>query len=295
MKSASILVGIAVFLFAGHGYTREAIEIERINPGNINYELSISYTNLESERTDILEEVVSIGNSFIVVPRFLGNSIISLDTLVYSPSITYGITDKLNLFGGFSYLSNYRQSTGGDLGKQEDTDAYLDNFHIGIGGSLYKSSIQDMGVDTALAIGLAQASKLNETDIKFDIAKSYDIGFIVYRILDPLVLSLQFKYKINIEREMENVLYDPPDLLSISPAIKFSVNHMTTLVGGFSWTRIGESTVNGTPTNEITRTKMDINFGIESAINNHLRLTAHIGSNISGQGGANFTVGLSYQ
>ena len=120
------------------------------------------------------------------------------------------------------------------------------------------------------------------------------IGGTVYTINDPIVLSLTGSYQYNAKRSIltQNKTVDIGDALSINGSIGFAVNPDITLNTGVGWQLRQADKINGTNLG-IKHTQTNLNLGLAYALSQRSNITANVRTNISGNGGSTFSVGLT--
>lgn len=269
-----------------------------LKKNQFSYGIQIDYVNIESNNVTAIERMINIGDRTIFLP-VIGSD--NVDAFTINPSISYGLNENTLASLNLSYISNQRRTI---IPHSEYNNNYLNDINLGLSRNLCadlnylanneKNLCENFGLRGSFSISIMQAKNLNGKT-NFDLGKNYNMGLSAYTKVDPLVLAFDINYGLTLERTLENVEYDPPNSLSISPSVMFSVNERISLVSGFSWQRTGTSKINGiSKTNEISRTSTGLNMGLNWRLTKALIFSTNVGTNISGNDQANIGMSFTY-
>lgn len=119
------------------------------------------------------------------------------------------------------------------------------------------------------------------------------IGGTLYTVNDPIVLSLTGSYQYNAKRDIltQNKIVDIGDVLSVNGTVGFAVNPDITLNTGVGWQLRQADKINGINLG-IKQTQTNLSLGLAYALSQRSNITANVRTNISGDGGSTFSVGL---
>lgn len=120
------------------------------------------------------------------------------------------------------------------------------------------------------------------------------VGGTVYTVNDPVVLSLTGSYQYNSKRDVlnQNQAVDIGDVFSVNGTVGFAVNPDITLNAGVGWQYRQADKANGSSLG-INQTQTNLNLGMAYALSARNNLTANIRTNLSGDEGSVFSLGLT--
>ena len=151
--------------------------------------------------------------------------------------------------------------------------------------------------DTPALLGFAELSfientAIDGTDLIF--GKTWQVGFTIYRIIDPVVLSLTTGYRYARSRDVNDQTLNPGDLLFINPSVGFAVNNEVTLTGGLVLKFRGRDQIEGNNLG-LRTSQTDLEFGLGFAPSDSITLNFNVLANISGNTGAQTGFNLLYK
>lgn len=225
-------------------------------------ELGINYANAEQRGLSTGQPImVQVGPAqFVAVPTQFGASRINSDTLVISPGLRYGMSEKTELYGRMSWLSDSAriQNVNGVVSQSSNR---FDSLWLGINRQLIEE-----GKSPAL-LGFIEAAAVEKTRLPgLNIGRNFSgrswlIGGTTYRAIDPIVLSFTAAYRINIARTIDAQRYAPGNYLLLNPAMSFAVNSDITLSAGVQWRNMQADVLNA-QAQGLSRTSTDFNLGL---------------------------------
>lgn len=224
--------------------------------GKFKLESSLSYINSKSQNLSTGDPIiVPISNTgFVAIPSSFGESEQENDNFIGTLGIHYGLSNKADLYIRGSYLGSYRQ--------QKELNTYTNTFEnkpidswLGVNYEFLKddSSIGVLGyIETAL-----YEKNLNKSSY----LHSLQIGSIVYKSIDPVVLVLNTTYRYSHKRKSKDGTYKPGNVLLLHPNVGFAVNEWITLSLGFELLHQRASRFDGSK-NGLHRSFLQPTFGL---------------------------------
>jgi hypothetical protein len=199
------------------------------------------------------------------------------DVVITTLGIYYGFRPKLETYVKASYKnSNLRNSSSiYNKSSADFKDAWL--------GFSYQFSKDN---DTPGMFGFIQGAILEKRDNRTSSAKSWILGFMTYRALDPIVLKLSTTYMIRKKDELNHKL---GNYLSFSPSVSFAVNDFITLTTGFSWVNYSANRINNIA-QSIRTTSTNLDLGLSYVQSQDMIVNITLNTNISGQSRANLGI-----
>jgi long-subunit fatty acid transport protein len=291
------LVSISLSVY-GEESSFSSISIENLKKDQISYGLVMNYTNIETNATKLIDTPIVVDGRVIFVP-VIGSA--NIDALTVSPSISYGLSKDTSITGTIDYVKNNRRTLNP---KQDETDSYVNSAFFSIERNLC-SDLEQINNELCnngfhlmgnVGISIAQARNLDgKNNVKFDFGKNFNLGLSLQKKIDPLILGLAINYGLTSERKINDVNYNPPDIISISPSVVFLVNERISLNSSFGWIRKDISKINGSESdNEIVKTQTNLRFGLDWKLTKNLNFETGVSSKISGNSQAQITLGFRY-
>lgn len=295
-KRLLFMVQILFVLIPSVSYSSDDVEVIRekiLGKNKVGYGLNFTYRTLSSTNQNFIEDILKVGDDFVPVIRLTGPGETNIDSYIITPSIYYGLSNRLSLYGQLSHVSTNRRSTDGS-NSYDERDSYISGINTGLRLKLLNGN--GFGISGNIGTALAVFDSLSTEKLVFDPGKNISIGFTTYKIVDSMImLNMSLGYSYTMERKVYDLDYNPPDTLHISPSIAFSVSPRITLNGGFTWQRDNVTKINGAVvTRDMVRTSMNADFGMNYVISDKLGLGVNLSSDMSGDGGAALSVSLSY-
>lgn len=234
--------------------------------------------------------VVDLGNGrTITLPNPSTEGVSNTDSLIGTLGLNYGVTDKWEI--GVKANALYRQTRQNISDRNhQNSNAYLQDISV---STQYQTTENHKKFPDSLVF--SELSLYDKTDgLNSKSFSSALIGGTVYTINDPIVLSLTGSYQYNTKRNIltQNKTVDIGDVLSVNGSVGFAVNPDITLNTGISWQLRQADKVNGEKLG-IRQTQTNLNLGLAYALSQRSNITANIRTNISGEGGSTFSVGLT--
>lgn len=211
------------------------------------------------------------------------------DSLIGTLGLNYGVTDKWEI--GAKANALYRQTRQNTSGKNhQNSDTHLQDISF---ITQYQTTENHKTFPNGLIF--SEISLYDKTDgLDLKSFSSVLIGGTLYTVNDPIVLSLTGSYQYNAKRNVltQNKIVDIGDVLSVNGTVGFAVNPDITLNTGVGWQLRQADKINGINLG-IKQTQTNLNLGLAYALSQRSNITANIRTNISGDGGSTFSVGLT--
>lgn len=252
---------------------------------------NISYFN-QSQRnlTEQGYSFIDLGNGrTLSLPNPPTEGTSNTDSLIGTLGLNYGATDKWEL--GVKANALYRQTrfSASDVNNQQ-TDRYLQDVSV---TTQYQTTENHKTLPDSLVF--SEISVYDKTDgLDSKSLSSVLVGGTVYTINDPIVLSLTSSYQYSAKRDIldRNKIVDIGDVLSVNGSIGFAVNPDITLNTGVGWQLRQADKIDGKEVGG-KQTQTNLSLGMAYAVSERNNLTANLRTNVSGQDGSTFSVGLT--
>ncbi|MDO9394834.1 MAG: transporter [Methylotenera sp.] len=258
-------------------------------------ELGLSYSNANQQKVSTGQPIfVQVGPvQYIALPTRIGESRVNSDTLVLTPGLRYGLSGKTELYGRSSWIADSTRIQ--DInGQQSQSDNRFESLWLGVNHKFISE-----GKSPALLVFLEMAAIENfklsaSSDTHMVSAHSWLVGATTYRVIDPMVLSLTAAYRANLARDIDDTDYKPGNYLLLNPSASFAVNNEITLSGGFQWTNMQPTIINGVE--QGTRsTNTNMNLGLAWLWDERSTLNFSGRANISGNNSAGLGLTWTYK
>lgn len=226
--------------------------------------------------------------SFVSVPVTLGTTDRQSETMLLNLGLRYGVSERAELYSRATFRYESSRFT-------DTTTALTDNNSDGGFQSLVFGMNYRLSDDakTPGIVGFADITVLEDTsadESDYQSAKSGTVGFTMYRVLDPVVLSLTAGYRANFDRAVGSDDIDPGDTFFLNPSVGFAVNNELTLTGGLGLNITGVDQINGVDEGT-RRTQADLQFGAAYAWDKNTILRSDIRAEVLGEN--TVTLGLN--
>ncbi len=257
----------------------------------IRFEYGLSYANSDRNRVDTLFDLVQTGSgSFILLPVDVSNQRQNSDVLALTFGTRYGINAETELYGRLTATADDVR-TQNATGSNSSSSQQWNELVFGLN---HQFSIDN---DTPALLGFVEVSAVENTAMdstNFVYGKTGQIGFTIYRSIDPVVLSLTSGYLYAAGRDVKGQKVDPGDLLFVNPSLSFAISNEVTVVGGVQFKFRGKDEVAGS-SGGIRTSQTDLNFGVGYAASENLTLNFNIRADISSDSGAQASVNFLYK
>jgi hypothetical protein len=274
----------SIFLLNFSVYADVPLTIEELLTAYQRWRIDTAFNYSVGTHKNILSEngFIQIGdNAFpVVVPV---TEKITQQRLQATLGLRYGITSKteLSVKGSAFRIWTRTEKEGTSTEKRE---FQFSDMRIGINQRLKKEG-KYPAVLTFIETALIQkfgfpsdSTTLNYQDVHF---KSWLIGFLFYQTIDPIVLSLNTGYRLELDRTHHDSEVSPGNTFFIQPAINFAVNSDLTLIWGLQWQQRADSKVNGV-SQGAQESQMAFQFGAGYAFRQNIIFNLLSDMNISG-------------
>ncbi|MBT3581278.1 hypothetical protein HOC37_04040 [bacterium] len=259
-------------------------------------ETSVNYlTTVQDNVTSITSLIQLADNLFLpiqipIIERTNTNIILG------SLGIKYGVSAATELSFRGSALKTWNASSQATDNVIEEEDRYNDAW-LGITHRIFKednipSLFTFLEFCPIEKYGFAVDS---ETKYAFIYGKSWNAGAMLYKTIDPIVLSLSLGYQLNLARKKFGTTVNPGEVIYINPSINFAINNELTLFWGVNWTNQQASKINHEISN-IEESTLKYEFGLGYQISE--KMVLHISSDTtinSDDTEASFIIKSSYK
>lgn len=292
-----VLRHIPVFLIGAMVYQPALADlpltVEELTADKNKFKLSSNLSYFNQAQRNLTEQgysVVDLGNGrTITLPNPSTEGVSNTDSFIGTLGLNYGVTDKWEIGAKANALYRQtRQNTSGE--NHQNSDTHLQDISF---TTQYQTTENHKTFPNGLIF--SEISLYDKTD-GLD-SKSFSsalIGGTLYTVNDPIVLSLTGSYQYNAKRDVltQNKIVDIGDVLSVNGTVGFAVNPDITLNTGVGWQLRQADKINGINLG-ITQTQTNLNLGLAYALSQRSNITANVRTNISGDGGSTFSVGLT--
>lgn len=252
---------------------------------NINY-----FNQSQRNLTEQGYSLVDLGNGrTLTLPNPPTEGVNNTDSLIGTLGLNYGITDKWDI--GIKTNALYRQTRQNiSDDTHQDTDKYLQDISF---TTQYQTTENHQKLPDSLVF--SEISVYDKTDgLDSKSLSSVLVGGTVYTVNDPIVLSLTGSYQYNTNRDIldQNQKVNIGDIFSLNGSVGFAVNPDITLNTGVGWQSREADKINGKDLG-VRQTQTNLSLGLAYALSQRSNLTANVRTNISGDNGSTFSVGLT--
>jgi len=230
------------------------------------------------------------------------------DTLSMSLGTRYGLTDSTEIYGkvrGVAYQARSAVKHGGD--RDSMNGARWTRLSIGINHQFSPDN------EPPALLGYLQTNVLeNPSPTKNNRAvssKTWVVGMVTYRRIDPVVLSLSSGFQYNPGRDTGDPTVDaqdnedegteaptavtPGNIIFVSPKLNLALNAETSVSWGVRWShkvgkRVGGETIG------MNATQTSLLLGAAYAVSKRATMHFDVSADISGRGGGNAGALLRY-
>lgn len=213
------------------------------------------------------------------------------DSLFANIGLKYGLTDKLDIGVSVSgYHSNQRSSTLGSVQNSKDTGFQ----GVNLSSQYQLTSQHEKFPDSLVFVDVSAYDK--GSVLEPDYLSAITLGGSIYKVNDPIALSLNASYQYNHERDIKNTTatIDIGDVISLSGSVGFAVNPDITLTSGVSWqSRQPNRIVELDREMGGRHTQTSLNFGMAYAVSERSNFIANVATDISGASGSILSFGLT--
>lgn len=261
--------------------------------GKWRYSLNTIYANSEATGVTIGDDIlVQTGpGTFVSIPSDVSSDRVNSDVLVIVPSVRYGLSEKLDISwrASFSY-SNIRTENNSGEQSSQTFSRFADSW-LGLDYRLVDDRKQ---LNWTIFGDVAVAENTKTTGNEPVYGRAFVLGLSLYRVYDPIVISMVTAYQLNLSRMDGTNNIDPGDIFTISPSLSFAPNRDSNIDLGFSWTTRAGNEVNGNNTSiRNTSTRTNMSFGY--AWSDSLIIFTKVSANISSGNDANISLSLVYE
>lgn len=291
MHLFKIILAVNVLLFASVAHADLPLTVDDLlaDKNRFRLDTDVSYYNHhKSSSTTQGFNVVDLGNGRTAYLPSIGESDTNTDSMIMGLGLRYGVSDRLEIgVKGSGIYRNTRHQNGTAFATTDNT--HLQNISI---STQYQTTKNHAKLPDSLVFG--EVSLYDNTQ-SFDSKNgaSFLVGFTIYTINDPIVLSLTGTYQYQANRRLQMGGHvDLGDSAMLNGSVAFAVNPDITLTGGVGvrhkWADKNEL---GKLENHSTQTTL--NLGFAYALTARSNLTANVRTPISGDGGSTLSVGLT--
>ncbi|NOV22855.1 hypothetical protein E5S69_04800 [Cupriavidus necator] len=243
----------------------------------------LSYFNHKATGTAARGPIyIQVGQNVIPVATGVVPKTRNVDSLVAYAGLRYGHSANTELsFSGTGSYTNERTLLEG-FNHQSSNSTNFSSLSLAISHRFLKER-GSPGLVAYLETGAVEHS--HDATSYFS---SFTAGGTLYRTIDPVVLSLNASYRLNLPRH--DKAGRPGNVLMLTPQVGFAANETVTLYGGINWQlQQAEDSSRSLPSQRNTQTALVFGLGYRASDRTTISLSAN--ANISGYGGAQVTLG----
>ncbi len=255
--------------------------------GQVKLDTHVAYANLNRSGVNVGQPVtVQISpTQFVNLPSSVGSMQINRDTSIVGMGLRYGLWANTEIYGRGNWLSNQTRTQVGAQTSAVSNSGFNDAW---IGANYRVAKPQGHSPGLVVFGEFAIAEKAGASTVS---GKSQAYGGTLYRVFDPVVLSVSGIYRHSAERTDGMQRSTPGALWAVSPQVSFAVNDQITLTTGVSWQSVSAPTVNGTVLGQRT-TSTSLSLGAAFMWSSRTTLAFSTRAETSGLGGASINVSL---
>lgn len=252
---------------------------------------SAIYSNSESATVQSGDYVVvqTGTGQYVQVPSTLDSQNSNTDALIFVPGVSYGLSNGTEIGANLAARSVWARTETAD-GPQSDSATQFSGASFNVSHTFTKSR-KVLILVGFLDASLAQNVAAEGTDFVY--GKSLSAGAVVYRLIEPVILSATAFYQVNRPRSVNGETYTPGNFLVISPSVYFKANMLVTFSGGLNWSLQQGDKTSG-QARGLHHTQLGLDFGLGYAWSEDVSLVATANTNISGGSGASIVLTASY-
>lgn len=244
----------------------------------------LSYFNHEATGTAARGPIyIQVGQNIVPVATGVVPKTRNVDSLVAYAGLRYGYSSdtELSFSGTGSYTSERTLFEG--LNHQSSNNTNFSSLSLAISHRILKEQ-GSPGLVAFLETGAVEHSGGATSYFS-----SFTAGGTLYRTIDPVVLSLNASYRLNLPRH--DSVATPGNVLMLTPQVGFAVNESVTLYGGINWQlQQAENDPQGLPSQRRTQTALVFGLGYRASDRTTISLSGN--ANVSGRGGTQITLGM---
>lgn len=246
-------------------------------------EAGLSYFNQEGSGTAAGGPIyIQVGPNIIPVATGVVPKTRNVDSLVAYAGLRYGYSanTELSFSGTGSYTSERTLFEGID--QQSSHSTRFSSLTLAISHRLLKEQ------GSPGLVGFVETGAVEHSGNAVSYFSSFTAGGTLYRSIDPVVLSLNASYRLNLPRH--DGIATPGNVLMLTPQVGFAANETVTLYGGINWQlQQADSNPRGLPAQRNTQTALVFGLGYRASDRTTISLSGN--ANVSGRGGAQITLG----
>ncbi|WP_189493914.1 hypothetical protein [Formosimonas limnophila] len=257
--------------------------------GKLKVDVGVTYSNSDNQNFAVGESVlVQTGtNSFVQIPSSISEQRTNQDHLIGTLGIRYGLTDKAEIYSRTSYQYSQIRSSDSN-GTYQYNENRLSDTWLGVNYQFKKDT------ETPAVLGFAEVALAERYPDKLRSFQSAMVGVTTYKVIDPVLLSLNLAYRMSRASKQGENRYKSGNFLVISPAVAFAVNDKITLNGGVQWIYKNADKYNDKQ-NTHNQTSTDMLWGLTYSPSKDNIFDLSVKSNISGQKGADLNFKWQHQ
>ena len=275
-------------LLAANAHADLPLSLEGIAPTQNRLKIGASLTYYNSS-SDIHSQGASTylltpQNTTIEIPGRLRNGRSNSDVLYTHLNLQYGLSANTEIYTGVGAL--WRQN------RYSDDNARFTRNHNELSDIVLgvNQVVLCDGANPMLTATL-ETSALEKIRGKNVHARSWFAGISAYKAIDPVVFSLTTGYRFNFNISTER---RPGNYWLIRPGVSFAANDRTSFNARLQWTGRQGDRIRGKKTNAF-ESSTHTTLGVGYAFSDRTSLSADVQWNLSGDTGANATLGFQHR
>lgn len=254
-------------------------------------DINLVYANSDRRNVDSLFTTLQLGPSqFISVPVSVSQARQNTDILALSIGVRYGLNLKTELYSRISGIGQNTRTFSVSGTSRENTQKFGDVW-FGVNHRFSEDNATPALLGFA-EVALAENVAAEGSELKY--GKAGLLGITIYRVIDPLVLTLTTGYRYSADITVQDQRINSGDILFLNPGIAFAVNHKVTLTQGLQWRWQQRSQING-QSQGIFITQSKLALGIGYAWSKQTTVQIDSRADISGNSGAEISMTVLYK
>lgn len=253
---------------------------------------SAVYSNSESSTVQSSNYVLvqTDPGKYVQIPASLNEKNSNTDLLMLIPGISYGLSDGTEIGANFATRSVWTRAETAS-GPMSDSATQFSGASLNLSHTFTKSR-KVLIVAGFIDANIAQNVATHDTDFVY--GKSLNTGVVIYKLIEPIILSTTAFYQFNRSRSVSGETYTPGNFIVFSPSVYFKANTIVTFSAGLNWTLQQGDKITARSPRSLPHTQTGLDFGLGYAWSEDLSLVVTANTNISGGSGASIVLTASY-
>ena len=283
---------IAALCISTHAFADLPLTIAELitEKGQLRLETSFNYATTDNKSVFIQAVEVNDSNQDTVTIPMAVNHRENKDLFTLSTGIRYGLFVDWEIYTRIAAQhSQSKIDTNGVYSSESDNK--FDSVTIGINHQ-FSNDNDTPALLVFLDTQILENVGTDEQDILN--AKTWNLGVITYRSIDPIVLAMGVGYNYTADKHINNQTVDSGDMWYLNPNIAFAVNTEITLTSGLQYAFYSDSYTDG-KVSAMGYSRSSLELGLGYAPTDKLILNLKSTSSTSGTNFSNLNLNLVYK